>query len=273
MNAVGPQYFATLELPILRGRGITGEDGRGAPGAAVVNETLARQLWGDADPLGRSLRLDSYVVRIVGVARDSKYDEATEGPRAFLYLSLAQYPTLDRETILVRTTGSPALIASAVHEQLRALDASLPVFDARTFDDVLKERADKQRGLSALFAAFGFVALLLASLGLYGVMACAVARRTREMGVRLALGASPAQLIQLIVRDGLRLALTGVAIGCVLALPVAQVLGALIFGIRIGDLATFAATCALLVGVALAAAVLPARRASRVDPIAALRAD
>ena len=273
MNAVGPQYFATLGLPILRGRGVTDEDARGAADAAVVNETLARQLWADSDPLGRSLRLDDYVVRIVGVARDSKYDEATEGRRAFVYLSLAQHPTLDRETILVRTTGPPALMASAVQAQLRALDSSLPVFDARTFDDVLKERADKQRGLSALFAGFGLVALLLASLGLYGVMAYAVTRRTREMGVRLALGASPAQLTQLIVRDGLRLAFTGVAVGCVLALPVAQVLGALIFGIRIGDVATFAATCALLVGVALTAAVLPALRASRVDPIAALRAE
>jgi len=273
MNAVGPQYFATLELPILRGRGITDEDGRGAPDAAVVNETLARQLWADADPLGRSLRLDDQLVRIVGVARDSKYDEATERPRAFLYLSLAQHPTIDRDTILVRTAGPPALIASAVHAELRALDRSLPVFDSRAFDDVLEQRADKQRGLSALFAAFGVVALLLASLGLYGVMTYAVTRRTREMGVRLALGASPAQLTQLIVRDGLRLALTGVAIGCVFSLPVAQVLGTLIFGIRVGDVATFAATCALLVCVALTAALLPARRASRVDPIAALRAE
>ena len=165
------------------------------------------------------------------------------------------------------------MLAAPVQAELRALDPSLPVFDARTFDDVLKERADKQRGVSALFAAFGFVALLLASLGLYGVMAYAVTRRTREMGVRLALGASPAQLTRLIVRDGLRLALTGVAIGCVLALPVAQVLGALIFGVQIGDLATFAATCALLIAVALTAALLPARRASRVDPMEALRAE
>jgi predicted permease len=273
MNAVGPQYFATLGLPVLRGRGITEEDGRGAPDAAVVNETFARRLWGEADPLGRTLRLDDYSVQVVGVARDSKYDEATEEPRPFVYLSLAQHPTLDRESILVRTTGSPALIAAAIHAELRALDASLPVFDARTFDDVLKERADKQRGLSALFAAFGFLALLLASLGLYGVMAYAVARRTREMGVRLALGASPGQLTRLIVRDGLRLALIGVAIGCVVALPVAQVLGALVFGVQIADLTAFAATCALLVGVASTAALLPARRAARVDPMEALRAE
>jgi putative ABC transport system permease protein len=273
LNAVGPQYFGALQLPILRGRGITDIDRRGAPGAAVVNETLAHQLWGAADPLGRSLRLDDDVLQVVGVARNSKYDEATEEPRAFLYLSLAQHAPLDRETILARTAGLPSLIAPSVQAQLRALDPALPVFDVRTFDDVLKERADKQRGLSALFAAFGSVALLLAALGLYSVMAYAVARRTREIGVRLALGATPAQLTRLIARDGLRLALIGVAIGCVFALPLAQLLGALIFGIHVADLGAFAGTCALLVAVALIAALLPARRASRVDPMEALRAE
>jgi predicted permease len=273
MNAVGPGYFATLELPIIRGRGITEEDGRGAPQVVLVNETLARQLWGDADPLGRTMRLDDDTVHVVGVARNSKYDEATEDPRAFLYLSLAQHATVDRETVLVRTAGSPARIASSVQAQLRALDPSLPIFDARTFDDVLKQRADKQRGLSGLFAAFGVVALLLAALGLYAVMAYAVARRTREMGVRLALGATPAQVTRLVAGAGLRLALTGVAIGSLLAIPLAQVLGALIFGVEVADLAAFAAACVLLVGVALAAALLPARRAARVDPMAALRAE
>jgi predicted permease len=273
MNAVGPGYFSTLELPIIRGRGITEEDGRGAPQVVLVNETLARQLWGDADPLGRTMRLDDDTLRVVGVARNSKYDEATEDPRAFLYLSLAQHATVDRETVLVRTAGSPALIASTVQAQLHALDPALPIFDARTFDDVLKQRADKQRGLSGLFAAFGVVALLLAALGLYAVMAYAVARRTREMGVRLALGATPAQVTRLVAGDGLRLALTGVAIGSLLAIPLGQVLGALIFGVEVADLAAFAAACVLLVGVALAAALLPARRAARVDPMAALRAE
>jgi predicted permease len=273
MNAVGPGYFSTLELPIIRGRSITAEDGRGAPQVVVVNETLARQLWGDADPLGRTMRLDDDTLRVVGLARNSKYDEATEDPRAFLYLSLAQHGTVDRETVLVRTAGSPALAASAVQAQLRALDPSLPIFDARTFDDVLKQRADKQRALSGLFAAFGLVALLLAALGLYGVMAYAVARRTREMGVRLALGATPAQVTRLIAGDGLRLALTGVVIGSLLAIPLGQILGALIFGVQVADLAAFAATCVLLVGVSLTAAVLPARRAARVDPMAALRAE
>jgi ABC-type antimicrobial peptide transport system permease subunit len=147
------------------------------------------------------------------------------------------------------------------------------VFDVRPFDTVLRDRADKQRGISALFAGFGLLALLLASLGLYGVMAYGVARRTREIGVRLALGATPGQLTRLIARDALRLALTGVVVGAALALPLARALGALIFGVQIADLATFAGTCALLVAVAMVAAILPARRASRLDPIVALRTE
>ena len=273
MNAVGPRFFETLQLAIVRGRAITEQDHRGAPAAAVINETLARRLWGGADPLGRTLQLEREVLQVVGVARDSKYDEPTEDARPFLYLSLAQHATVDRETLLVRTEGSPRVITAAVQSQLRAIDPALPVFDVRTFDDVLRERADKQRALGALFAGCGVVALLLASLGLYGVMAYTVIGRTREMGVRLALGATPAHLTRLVALDGLRLALTGVVVGSVLALPVAHVLGALVFGVQIGDFAAFGATCALLVAIALAAALLPARRASRVDPMLALRAE
>ncbi len=273
MNAVGPRYFTTLEMPLVAGREIGVQDGRGAPGAAVINETLARRLWPGVEALGRTMRLDGATLEVVGVARDAKYDEPTEDSRPFLFVSLAQHSTLDRDTAIVRTTNAPALVGTAVQAQIRALDPALPIFDVRSFDGVLKERADKQRGVSALFAGFGLLALLLAALGLYGVMTYAVTRRTREMGVRLALGATPAQLTRLIAGDGLRLALTGVAIGGTLALPLARVLGALIFGVQIADLAAFAGTCALLVAVALVAAALPARRAARLDPVVALRSD
>ena len=272
MNAVGPRYFSTLAMPLVRGREIGEQDGRGAPGAAVINETLARQLWPGADPLGRRVRTEEAVVEVVGVARDAKYDEAIEAPRPFLFLSLAQQSLLDRETVMVRAGDASAVAGAAIQAAIRALDPALPVFDVRPFETVLRDRADKQRGVSALFAGFGLLALLLAALGLYGVMAYAVSRRTREMGVRLALGATPAQLTRLIAGDGLRLALIGVAIGGTLSLPLAHVLGAMIFGVQIADLAAYAGTCALLVGVALVAAVLPARRASRLDPIARMRA-
>jgi predicted permease len=273
MNGVGPDYFSTLELPIVKGRGIGDEDRRGAPDAAVINETLARQLFGTVDPLGGIVRFDGSTLQVVGVARDAKYDEATEDPRPFLYVSLAQHTLLDRETLLVRTAAAPDAIAPSVHAAIRALDPTLPIFDARTFDMLLKDRVDKQRGISGLFAVFGLLALLLAVLGLYGVMTYAVTRRNREMGVRLALGASPAQLTKLITRDGLRLALMGAGVGAILAMPLASVLGALVFGVQVADVAAFAATCLLLVAVALVAALVPAWRAARVDPMIALRSE
>jgi predicted permease len=273
LNAIGPRYFSTLEMPLVRGRAIGEQDGRGAPGAAVINETLAQQLWPGGDPLGRTVRMDEGVVEVVGIARDAKYDQATENPRPFLFLSLAQHSPFDRETVMVRVSGAAAVPGAAIQAQIHALDPALPVFDVRPFETVVRDRDDKQRGVSALFAGFGLLALLLAALGLYGVMAGAITLRTHEMGVRLALGATPAQLARLITADALRLALTGVAIGGTLSLPLGRVLGAMIFGVQIADVAAFAGTCALLVAVALSAAVLPARRAARLDPIAALRAD
>ena len=270
MGSVASDYFTTLEMPLRRGRPIDARDQRGSTDVVVVNETLARQLWPEQDPLGRTIQIDQERAEVIGVVRDSKYDEATERPRPFLYRALAQHAQIDRETLIVRGAGG-GVTAAAVQAEIRAVDAALPVFDLRSFETVLRDRADKQRGISALFAAFGLLALMLASLGLYGVMSYAVTRRAHEMGVRLALGATPRQLIRLIAADGFRLAMSGVLAGVLLAFPLARVLGALIFGVQIGDLLTFAATCAVLVAVAMVAAVLPARRAGRLDPIAALR--
>jgi len=273
MSSIGPDYFRTMDIPVLRGRGITEADRRGSTDVAIVNETLARRLWPDVDPVGRTVQVDDQSVQIVGVARDAKYDEATEDRRPFLYLALDQHSMIDRETVVARSSGSDILSGTVVRDQIHALDPALPVFDVRSFDDVLRDRADKQRGISALFAAFGVLALALASLGLYGVMSYGVTRRTHEIGVRLALGATPRQLMRLIAEDGLQLAVKGIAIGTVLAYPLARALGALIFGVQIADLATFATTCVVLIGVAMAAALLPAIRAANLDPVTALRTE
>lgn len=273
VNAVGPGYFQTLRLPLLRGRPITAADTRGSAGVVVVNQTLARRLWGDHDPIGRTLQVGDTQVEVVGVARDAKYDEATEDPRPFLYTAIAQQSMLDREVLLVRTRIAPAAVADAVRSIARQLDPSMPLFDVQPLEATLADRADKQRAISVVVAGFGMLALVLAAIGLYGVMAYTVSVRRREMGVRLALGATPRDLVGLIAHDGLKLALAGVAIGSLLALPLAQVLGALVFGVAIGDAAAFAGACALLVGVAVLAAALPARRAGRLDPISALRVD
>jgi predicted permease len=270
MNAVGPDYFGTLEIPMLRGRPIVASDDRTSPGVVVVNETLARRLWPDDEAVGRTLTYEGRTVEVVGVSGDSKYDEPAERARAFMYIALAQRTALDRETVMVRTS---ALMPDDVQAQIRALDPDLPVFDVRPFDAVLRDRSDKQRGVSILVGAFGALALLLAATGLYGVMAYAVTRRTRELGVRLALGAAPAQITALIARDGLRLALTGVVVGCLLGLPLAQAIGTLVFGVQIGDVLAFAGASTILVGVALTASLLPARRAARLDPVTALRVE
>ena len=273
MSSVGPDYFKTLQIPVLRGRGIVETDRRGSPDVALVNETLARALWPDSDPLGRTLDVDDQRIEIVGVARNAKYDEATEDPRPFLYLALAQHSMIDRETVIVRSATSSVITGSALRSEMRTLDAALPVFEVKSFDDVLRDRADKQRGISALFAVFGALALALAALGLYGVMSYAVTRRTQEIGIRLALGATPRQLIGLFAEDGLQLTVIGIGVGSVLSYPLARALGALIFGVQMADLMTFAATCGVLVAVAMAAALVPAARAASLDPVAALRAE
>jgi predicted permease len=273
LNAAGAGHFDALEMPIVAGRPILDSDTIGAPRVAVVNERLARDLWGNADPIGREIVLDGKHIQVVGVVRNAKYDEATEDPRPFIYLSIDQDPLFDRDTVLLRTATAPGTLLAVLRREIQSLDPALPVFDVRPLSMVIQDRADKERGISALLGAFGGVALLLAALGLYGVMGYAVARRTREMGIRIALGASSAQLTTLITRDAVRLALIGVSVGAVLSLPMAYALGALLFGVQIADLAAFALTCALLVAVAVAAAFLPARRAARLDPVVALRTD
>jgi len=276
INAVAPAYFSTLQIPIVRGRAIDERDGSGAPRAAVVNQTLARGLWGDEDPIGRTVRLQARTdtaLQIVGVARDAKYDDPAEDPQPFVYVSLAQDAAFDNETLIVRTAAGAIDPGRAIERTIRALDPALPVYDVRPFSTILRERADKQRGLSLLFSAFGALALALAAVGLYGVMTYATTRRTRELGVRLALGASPAQLAGMVARDSLRLGAMGTIAGTALGLPLARALGALLFGVQIGDAAVLAATCAALNAVVLAAALLPARRAAALDPVSALRTD
>ena len=272
LNGIGPGYFEALKIPILRGRGLLDADVTSDARVVVVNETLARRLWSGGDAVGQHLTLDNQVFDVIGVARDSKYDEATEDPRPFLYTSLDR-GVLERESVLVRAQASAGALTASVRETVRAIDPSLPLFEVRTMDEVLQERADKERAISTLLGAFGGVALLLASLGLYGVMAYAVTRRTREIGVRIALGATPAQVSSLIAFDGLRLAVTGVIIGSLLSVPMAVALGALLFGVQIADLAAFAGICLLLIGIAFLASILPARRAARLDPVLALRTE
>jgi predicted permease len=273
LNAASAGYFEALRLPIVRGRSFSTADVPGGPQAAVINETLARRLWGAEDPLGRQIRLEDDAFVVVGIARDSKYDEVTEDPRPFMYSSLEQRPQLDRETVLVRVESDPGTLLRLVQEEIRRLDPQLPVFDVRSMSTLLQDRMDKERAISGLLAAFGGLALLLAALGLYGVMAYTVSRRIRELGIRLALGATPASVVRLVSRDGLRLAAVGLVAGTLPSALLAYGLGTVLFGVQIADVAAFVATCACLLVVSSLAAYVPARRAATLDPIAALRVD
>jgi predicted permease len=275
VNAVYPGYFRTLRTPVLRGRDFTSRDAAGAPGVAIVNETCARRLWPDQDPLGKRISFEGPTgpfLQIIGVAKDAKYDELTETPRPFVYLAHLQTPDLLSEVaLLVRVEKRPSQVLASVQHELRSLEADLPIDSAATFETTLRLRADKQRGMTKMLSLFGTLALLLASVGLYGVIAFSVARRTREIGIRMALGARRSDILGMLVGEGMRLTLWGVGLGLALSAALTQALSSMLFGVTPGDLATLAGVSLLLGAVGAVASLLPARRAARLDPMRALR--
>jgi predicted permease len=273
VNVVWPDYFRTLGTALLRGRDFRAEDRRGAPAVAIVNETLARRFWPGEDPLGRRIRLDEGdVTEVIGLARDGKYDELSEEPQPLLYLPYAQRPALLPGLILVvRATEDTGGTLAAARRMARELDPDLPLVDATSLAGLVRQRSDKQRSVSTLLAFFGSLALVLAGLGLYGVVSFTIARRTREIGVRLALGARPRQVVGLFLWQGVRLALVGVGIGLGPAAVLTALLSKVLFGIGVSDLTTFAGVALLLVATAAAACLVPARRAAFLQPSVALR--
>jgi len=276
LGSFAPQYFATLGVPLLRGRDFATTDLAGAPLVVIVNETLARRLWPNQDPLGRRLRLygrEEPLREVIGVAKDGKYDELTENPRGFLYLPERQHADLSDISLIVKTTSDPRPLAGALTTAVHELDATLPIFRLETLQQALRNRLDKERGASSLLGVFGTLALLLAALGLYGVMAYAVSQRTREIGIRVALGARQADVLRQFVGEGVRLAVVGVAIGLALSVMLTRIIAQFLYGVTATDATTFAAGAVVLCVVAVAASWLPARRAARVDPMVALRSE
>ena len=276
LGAIAPQYFTTLGVPLVGGRDFSTTDGPGAPLVTIINETLARRLWPDQDPLGRRLRLygrDEPVREVIGVAKDGKYDELTESPRGFLFLPERQRADLSDIALVVKTSGDPRPLAAALSTAVHELDATLPIFRLETLDQALRNRLDKERGASSLLGVFGTLALLLAALGLYGVMAYAVSQRTREIGIRVALGARQSDVLKQFVGEGVRLAAVGVVVGLALSVGLTRVIVRFLYGVTATDAATFAAGALLLCVVAVIASWFPARRAARVDPMVALRSE
>jgi predicted permease len=271
-NNVSDGYFETLRIPVVRGRAFTQRDVAGSPRVAIVNETMARRYWRDGNPVGRHVASGGERIEVVGVARDGKYRSLNEAPRPYMYFPLPQTYRSDVK-LHVRSNAETGAMLSAIREAFRELDADLPITETMPVSDHLKQAVFAQRIAATLLAIFGALALTLAAVGLYSVMAYAVSQRTHEMGIRLALGASPSALRRMVVTGGMKVAAIGLAIGALGAAAVSRLLTSLLNGVSPSDPLTFAVVVATLALVAFIAALVPARRASLVDPIVALRHD
>ena len=272
-RVVSPGYFAAMQLPIVRGRPI--DDLSKAP-EIVINEALARRSFAGEDPLGKQIAQGSPFGRdaatVVGIAADVKQHRLNEDAQPEIYYSQAQMPQAELD-LVVRTDGDPMALLPAVKAQVAALDPAQPVTRVRTIEQVLERSAGPQRLAAQLLGLFAAAALLLAALGIYGVVSYAVSRREREIGVRMALGAQAGDVLRMVLREGLRLSLAGVAAGVIAALLLARLIAGFLHGVSARDPLTYAAVALGLLAAALLASFLPARRATRVDPAVALRAE
>jgi putative ABC transport system permease protein len=272
---VSPDYFSTLGIKIVRGRAFTERDDERAPTVIVINETMAAKYWPGEDPIGKRVKIsynNTPPREIVGIAGDVKQTHLTDASPAQMYLPFVQapWPFL---TAIARTSAAPEAAAGSLRQVLAHLDPEQAAGEVRTFDQYLARSIATPRFTAILLGAFAGLALLLAGFGLYGVMAYSVAQRSREIGIRMALGARAADVRSLVVNQALRLGAAGLAIGVAGALAVTRVLDSQLFGVTASDPLTFAVVSAALITVLVLAAYLPARRATRVDPIVALRAD
>jgi predicted permease len=273
--SVTPDYFRTLDVPIVEGRGFASADRQGAPRVAIVNETMARRFWPGQSAVGRTFQLtfgDRETYEVVGVARDHRLFAVNERPSPYLHFAEAQRPSR-YNYVVARTTGDSAQLLNALRRELLALEPGLVFVASNTMDASLEMSLLPQRASAWLALAFGGVGTLLAAIGLYGVVAFSVARRTREIGVRVAVGASTRDVLGLVLRQGLTLALIGASAGAALAAVLARILSGLLYEVGSFDPVAWAAALMVLIVAVLIANLVPARRALHVDPVAALRTE
>ncbi len=274
INTVSPGYFDALGVALLRGRTFTDLDRDGAPRAAVINEAMARRFWPGEEAVGKRFKFygDQTFAEVAGVVETTKLFSLGEDPQPVAYLPLLQAyePAL---TLNLRTASDPAGLAESVRRHVQGLDPTLPVVNVFTGEDLLDQTLWAPRVCAGLLSLFGLVALALAAVGIYGVMSYSVNRRTHELGIRMALGARAPDVLRLVLRQGMTLVAVGLLAGLVASLVAARAISSLLFGVSAADPATYATLSAVLAGVALLAAYLPARRATKVDPMIALRAE
>jgi predicted permease len=274
-RAVSEDFFVTLGIPLKAGRRLEASDGPGTPPVMVVNEAFAQRYFPGGSALGQRARLSfegESFREVVGVVGNVHHDSLGETPPAEVYLPMGQFQAL-RMVLAVRATQDTAALVPALREQWRAVDADLPLLQVRSMEEVVEASLGRTQVMGTLLAAMAVLGLGLAGLGLYGVLAYSVSQRTRELGIRVALGATDHQVLWLVVGRGVRLATVGVALGLVGAAVLARGLSSMLYGVEELDWVTFTAVPSLLGAVALLASWLPARRALRVPPHEALRAD
>lgn len=269
---VSPGFFDAAGIPLLEGRGFTESDDASARQVAVVNQAAAQTFWPGKDPIGQHLHFlgETWVPTVVGVVKTVKYGTLGEPPQPIVYLPLKQYYQ-DAVILYVRTKGDPAKAVPAVRSALHSLAPSVPPLFVQTMPQVLVDSLQAPRMGAELLGTFGLLALILAAIGTFGVMSYSVSQRTNEIGIRMALGAEPGNVMRLVLANGMAMVIAGIAAGLALSMLLAKSMGALLYGIGMFDAPSFLSTAALLILVALGACYIPARRAMRVDPIVALR--
>jgi putative ABC transport system permease protein len=274
-NAVSPDYFQTMMIPLREGRSFSDRDIRGTQNVAIVNETLVRRYLGNQNAIGKRISLEDHPkeadwITVVGVVGDTKPRELHSEPVAELYMPYGQQPEPGM-ALMIRSSSGAAAVATAVRNEVLALDKNQPVYSIRTLDNVLSQSVAVPRFRTWLLGVFAGLALMLAAVGIYGVISYAVSQRTQEIGIRMALGAQAADVLKLIVRGGMTLALIGVVLGLAGAFALTRLMSTLLFGVRPTDAMTFVVVSVGLIVVALLACFIPARRATKVDPLVALR--
>jgi macrolide transport system ATP-binding/permease protein len=276
LNVVDANYFDTLGTPLLAGRAFGEQDTATSTKVIIINEAFARRFWPEQslqEVVGKNLSISGArgpFYQVIGVAKTGKYRNLREAPLPFMFVALSQ-EYRSRVTLLLRTAGDPARLMPALRAELQKLDKTLPLYDVKTLDEHLGRALGQERTNAWLIGSLGVLAALLAAVGIYGVMSYTVTQRTRELGIRLALGASRGDVLRLVVGRGAVLTSIGLAIGLGSALALTRVVSTLLYGVSATDLLTFVAVAIALAGVALGACLIPARRAARVDPVVALR--
>jgi len=272
---VSSDYFRTMRIPVLRGRSFTEADNANSPPVGLISETMARSYFAGEDPIGKRFKEGTANdknpwMEVVGVVADVKYSGLDAKPEAAYYMPDRQNPWRAMY-LVVRTASDPISLAPAIRAEVWSIDKDQPVAKVRTMDQLMAASVSQPRFRTLLLGVFGVAALMLAAMGIYGVMSYAVAQRTREIGIRMALGARMRDVTRLVVVNGMRLTLIGAATGLLLALALTRVMASLLFGVTPTDAATFGTVSLFLMLVALVACYIPARRATKVDPLEALR--